>query len=233
MSRLETILTALPESVDWPQPPEHLATRVGARIRSQRLVRTPPRWAVAAVVAALIVVIGVVPGTRQAVADLLFEAGVRIGFVDRSPTQLAADLDLGEPVPIETASSGVGFVLQYPSILDPPRRAHLEAGAVTMIWEGPILLTQRAGGEAFAEKGLGPATEATVVVVAGEPGLWIEGAEHTFTLLDADGELIEETTRLAANVLLWSSEGIDFRLELTDGLERALEIAGSLEKVGR
>lgn len=229
MSRLETILAALPDSVDWPQPPEHLPTRVGARIRSDRLRRTPPRWTVAAVVTALIVVIGVVPGTRQAVADLFYEAGVRIGFVDRSPTLLAADLDLGEPVPIENASSEVGFVLQYPSILDPPRGAHLEAGSVTMVWEGPILFTQRAGGVAFAEKGLGPATEATLVVVAGEPGLWIEGAEHTFTLLDADGELIEETTRLAANVLLWSAEGIDYRLELTDGLERALEIAGSLE----
>lgn len=231
MSRLETILATLPQAVDWPEPSEHLVTRVGTRIRSRRRLTTPPRWAVAAVVAVLIVVTGLAPGTRQAVADLLHEAGVRIGFVHRTPARVASDLDLGEPVSVEHASAEVGFMLQYPSILDPPQSAYLEGGTVMLVWEGPILLTQRAGGEAYAEKGLGPATEATGVVVAGEPGLWIGGAEHSFTLLDAEGDLIEETTRLAANVLLWSADGIDYRLELTDGLERALAIAGSLERV--
>jgi hypothetical protein len=37
-------------------------------------------WVLAAV-AVLVLVIGLVPGTRRAVADLFREAGVRIGFI--------------------------------------------------------------------------------------------------------------------------------------------------------
>lgn len=229
MSRLETILATLPDSIDWPEPSEHLASRVGARIRSGRLLRNPPRWAIAAVVlGTLVFVIGLVPGPRQAVADLLYQAGVQVGFFEPGAAGTVAEVDLGEPTTVEQAAERVGFELAAPALLEQPEVVYLDGGAATMSWEGPILLTQRAGGEPYAQKGLGPDTDATDVVVAGEPGLWIEGAEHTFTLLGADGNPIVETSRLAANVLLWSSDGIDYRLELTEGLERALEIAESL-----
>ncbi|HUG31453.1 MAG TPA: hypothetical protein VMM14_01060 [Acidimicrobiia bacterium] len=104
---------------------------------------------------------------------------------------------------------------------------------MTLVWDGPVLLTQRPGGETYAAKGLGTGTDATEVVVAGQPGLWIEGAEHTFTLLDPEGNRVAETSRLAANVLLWSGDGVNYRLELTGTLDHALEIAHSLEVVGR
>lgn len=233
MSGLETTLATLGESVDWPEPSDHLANRVGARIRSGRLLGTPPRWAVAAVVlAALALLVGLVPGPRQAVADLLHEAGVRIGFFEPGTSDMLSDLDLGERIGIEDAPRRAGFELRAPAVLGPPESAHLDGGVVTLVWDGPILLTQRAGGGTYAQKGLGPETKATGVAVAGEPGLWIEGAEHTFTLLDADGDPVVETSRLAANVLLWNADGVDYRLELTGPLDRALEIAGSLEEVG-
>jgi hypothetical protein len=66
-------------------------------------------------------------------------------------------------------------------------------------------------------------------MIGEDPGIWIEGAGHSFTLLDEDGNPVEETARLAANVLLWSADGYDFRLELTDDLNQALEIAQSME----
>lgn len=228
MSRLETVLVSLPESLDWPEPSEHLATRVGSRIRSRSLLATPPRWAVAVVVAALLLIVGLVPGPRQAVADLLEEAGVRIGFLD--PSTEVADLDLGEPVTVETAVEQVGFALRGSDALGSPEGVYLEGGAAIMVWEGPVLLSQRSGDGPFAEKGVGTSTEVTPVEIDGQPGLWIEGAEHTFTLLDPSGEPIEGTTRLAANVLLWSADGVDYRLELTEGLTRALAIAESLEE---
>lgn len=227
MSRLETILNDLPQTVDWPEPSEHLATRVTGHIESARQPRRLRRWAVA--IAVLTLVIGLVPDTRQAVADLLHEAGVRIGFVDEVPTDLADDLNLGNPSTMEEAAEHASFDLPTPAALGPADGVYLDGGAVTMVWEGPTLLTQQPGGEPYATKGVGPDTEATHVAVAGDPGLWIEGAEHTFTLLDLQGNPVEETTRLAANVLLWSSDGVDYRLELTGDLDRALEIATSLK----
>lgn len=231
MSRLETVLASLTESMDWPEPSEHLATRVSARIRSRRLMSTPPRWAVALVVAALLMIVGLFPGPRQAVADLLEEAGVRIGFLD--PSTEVANLDLGEPMAVETAVERVGFALREPEILGPPEGAYLDGGAAILVWEGPILLSQRSSDEPFAEKRLGSSTEVTSAQIDGQPGIWIEGAEHSFTLLDPSGKPIEETTRLAANVLLWSDDGIDYRLELNGTLDEALAIATSLEEFPR
>lgn len=227
MSRLETILNDLSHTVDWPEPSEHLAPRVTGHIESTPHTHQLRRWAIA--IAVLTLVIGLVPDTRQAVADLLHEAGVRIGFVEETPTDLSDDLNLGDPSTIEQAAEHASFGLQAPGALGPPDEVYLDGQAVSMVWEGPTLLTQRPGGEPYGLKGVGSDTEASHVAIAGNPGLWIEGAEHTFTLLDKQGNPVEETARLAANVLLWSSDGVDYRLELTGDLDRALEIATSLK----
>ena len=233
MSELETILGDLSRSLDWPEPSEHLASRVVTRIDSGTAERSRSRWAITAATAALALVIGLVPATRQAVADLFQEAGVLIGFVEETPDDLVDELDLGTPVSLSEAAELGGFGLRAPTLLGPPEDVHFDGGAVVVLWEGPVLLTQRAGGEPYAQKGIGPDTEATGVVVSGEPGLWVEGAEHTFTLLDVEGNPVAETTRLAANVLLWSAGDVDYRLELTGELDRALEIAGSMEEIDR
>lgn len=229
MSRLDTILSDLPDAVDWPQPSEYLAARVGARIASNQTGRRP-RWVIAGAVAALVLVVGLVPGTRQAVADLFHEAGVRIGFVSETPTDLTSDLVLGAPVTADAAAGQVDFELRSPGVLGPPEEIFVDDATVSMVWEGPVLLTQRSNGEPFAEKGIGPGTNATGAIISSEPGLWVEGAGHTFTLLDEEGDPVQETARLAANVLLWNAGGIDYRLELTGDLDRAREIAESLAR---
>lgn len=227
MSHLETILNDLSHTVDWPEPSEHLATRVAGHVESTPHSHRVRRWAIA--IAVLTLVIGLVPDTRQAVADLLHEAGVKIGFVEEIPTDLSEDLDLGDPSTMREATEHATFELQAPAALGKAEAVYVDGEAVSMVWEGPTLLTQQTGGEPYALKGVGPDTEATHVTVAGDRGLWIEGAEHTYTLLDRQGTPVEETTRLAANVLLWSSDGVDYRLEITGDLDRALEIATSLE----
>lgn len=231
MNRLEMTLAVLPDSIDWPEPSEQLASRVRAHIESGETARSRTRrWAIASALALLVLVMGLLPGTRQALADLFHEAGVRIGFISETPTDLAADVDLGSPVTMEAAAEQVGFELRSPDILGLPDAVYVDDGAVSMVWAGPVLLTQRSGSEPFARKGIGPGTSATAASISGQPGLWIEGAGHTFTLLDEEGNPVQETTRLAANALLWSSGNIDYRLELTDDLDRALEIATSLER---
>lgn len=229
MTDLDRILATLSDAVDWPEPSEHLTTRVAARVES---LRRPAigfrRWAWIAVVA-LFLVVALIPGTRRAVANLFQEAGVRIGFIDEVPSDLGGDLHLGQLVTVEEAASRVGLDLRYPQVLGPPAETYIDtAGLVSMLWEGPVLLTQRAGGVAYAEKAIGSDTSVTGVDLDGGSALWVEGAEHSFTYLDARGDTIEETTRLAGNVLLWSRDDVDYRLELTTDLARALEIAESM-----
>jgi hypothetical protein len=96
-----------------------------------------------------------------------------------------------------------------------------------------LLLAQgkASGRKVFAQKQLGPGTRIRSLQVEGAAALWIEGAPHTLTLVDADGNAIEETTRLAANVLLWEANGVDHRLETTGDLDSALSIVATLEEV--
>lgn len=239
MNRLDETLRALPDSMDWPEPSPHMPARVSAIIESHEATGRL-RWVWVSAVSALVLAIALLPGARQAVADLLVEAGVRIGVVDEIPP-LGADLELGEEVTLHDAARVVSFEVRVPGEMGPPDGIFLDGETISLTWGGDgslpsapgtdvaMLLTQAPSGETRATKGVSPETELLPVTIDGSSALWIEGAEHTFTLVDNEGELIEETTRLAANVLLWSADGVDFRLELTGGLDRALSIARSLE----
>lgn len=239
MSRLDHVLATLPGTIDWPEPSPHMASRVAARIEAPA-PRAPRRW-IWATVTALIFAVAFIPGARQAVADLIVEAGVRIGVIEEAPTA-GADLDLGEEVSLSRAASVVDFPLSIPAELEAPGSIYLDGESISMVWEGDgtlpsapgtdvaVLLTQSPGGEPRASKGVTPDSDLLTLTVDGSPALWIEGAEHTFTALDEEGNPIEETTRLAANVLLWSSDSVDFRLELTGDLETALAIANSMKE---
>jgi hypothetical protein len=232
VSELERILATLPRSVDWPKPSEHMTTRVVARLEATKTHRPAwiRRWAWA-VATLIVLVVALIPGARQAVANLFQEAGVRIGFVEELSSDLGGALELGEQVSIEVAESQVGFDLRFPAILETPEETYIDrAGLVSMLWEGPILLMQRDGGAAFAEKSIPSDSRVSLVELSGGTAVWVEGAEHSFSYLDTEGNTIRETTRLAGNVLLWSAEGVDYRLELSERLDTALEIAESLEE---
>lgn len=252
-SRLESMLTSLGDSIEWPTPSPHLSARVTARIESEQpraasrgIWRRPAIATVAVLAVTLVFVFS--PSARQAVADLLSAAGIRIGVTsDQTPTTGAA-LDLGEFVQLDEIEDAVAFQLRVPGGGGPgePDAVYLsDSGQVTMVWDGTpslpaagdtgigLLLTQSAGndGPEFAEKSIGPETGVQTLTVEGQPALWIEGAAHTFTLLDAEGDPIEETTRLAANVLLWEAGGVNHRLETTGDLQRSLAVVDTLEPV--
>ncbi len=249
-SRLESMLSSLADSIDWPSPSPHLPTRVVAHIESLRRPTRRSGWRrLAMAMAAVIAVTGVMvvsPSARQAVADLFGVAGIRIGLnPDLAPTA-GADLNLGEPIRLADIGQVVDFDVRSPTggDLGPPDGVYLsEDGQVTMVWAGSqtlpaagdtdvsLLLTQRKayGLTDFAEKTIGPETEVQALHVEGHPALWIEGAPHTLTLLDAAGNPVKETTRLAANVLLWEAHGVNHRLETTGDLQSALAIVETLE----
>ena len=73
----------------------------------------------------------------------------------------------------------------------------------------------------------------TQLSLEGGPALWIEGAPHTLTLLDRSGSESATATRLAANVLLWESDSVAYRLETTADLATALRFVAVLQPVAQ
>jgi hypothetical protein len=246
---LERALTTLAAAVDWPEPGNDLAPRVVARITAPehlpfRRRRHAVRYA-AAVAAVLAGVLVLSPPVRHAVADMLEAAGVRLNLIEAVP-QLGGDLDLGAQVTLDEAVGSARFALRAPEggELGPADVVYRsDVGVIAMVWEGSpllpaapgsdvaLLLMQSPGSLTWGQKGVGPDSAVRVVTVEGVDGLWLEGAPHTFTLLDERGEPVEETARLAANVLLWEVDGINYRLETAGDLDSALAVVDRLEQV--
>ncbi len=246
---LERALTNLGAAVDWPEPGNDLAPRVVAHITAAEPLHYRRRWhavryaaAVAAVFAAVLVLS---PPVRHAVADMLEAAGVRLNLIEAVP-ELGGDLDLGAQVTLDEAVGSAGFALRAPEggELGPADAVYRsDGGVIAMVWEGSpllpaaprsdvaLLIMQSPGSLTWGEKGVGPDSVVRVVTVEGVDGLWLEGAPHTFTLLDERGEPVEETARLAANVLLWELDGINYRLETASDLDSALSVVDRLEQV--
>lgn len=249
-SRLESTLSTLADSIDWPTPSPHLPARVLARIEAEPSMFARSGWRRLAITTAVVVVVtGVMvfsPSIRQAAADLFSAAGIRIGLTTQSAPTVGSELNLGEPIPLDDIGQAVDFDVRIPAGDDPgpPASVYLSGdGQITVVWAGnptlpaagdtdvTLLLTQRKAYdlEDFAQKAIGPETEIQDLQVEDQPALWIEGAPHTLTLLDADGNPVEETSRLAANVLLWEANGVNHRLETTGDLQSALAIVETLE----
>jgi hypothetical protein len=64
------------------------------------------------------------------------------------------------------------------------------------------------------------------VVVNGEPGYWIQGL-HEVSYLDQNGVPVQDSTRIAGNVLLWERGDVTLRMESALSLQEALRIARS------
>jgi hypothetical protein len=243
-------MSALADAIDWPTPPSELATRVIGAIESEPTPRRSARWRRPAfAIATVAVVIGVMvfsPGAREAVADLFEAAGIRISLTNDPAPTIGADLDLGDPIDLVDTEQAVTFEVRVPTGADPgaPDGVYLsDDGEVTMVWaqgealpaagdtDVGLLLAQRQvdAPRHIGDKAIGRGTEVLVLEVEEHAGVWIEGTPHTLTFLDSDDQPVEETTRLAANVLLWEANGVNHRLETTGDLEGALAIVETLE----
>ena len=58
--------------------------------------------------------------------------------------------------------------------------------------------------------------------------LWIEGEPHLFFYRDRDGQVRDESVRLAGNVLLWERGELTLRLEGAIARDEAIRIAASV-----
>ena len=66
------------------------------------------------------------------------------------------------------------------------------------------------------------------VAVNGHRGWWISGEPHIFFFLGTDGEMRQETMRLATNTLLLDINGTIVRIEGNLTKRQALDLAASL-----
>ena len=184
-----------------------------------------------------------VPSASAAVPTVPAASGPAVG----SPTGATpgAGLSLGRQVSLDEARAAAGYSVGIPALagLGPPDAAWLDTtGAgpiVTLVW-GPrtgatatdgvgLLLSELPAriDTDFFQKFVGPGTRLQPVAV-GDAGWWITGALHAIAVVGADGNVRFDSVRLAANVLLWSSGQVTFRLETSLDLSHALELARSV-----
>jgi hypothetical protein len=196
--------------------------------------------AAAAALAALAATLAI-PDARSALLRVLHIGGARIEFVEElpavtpAPPELDLDLVLGRRVTLEQARRATGFDLRE---LDAaPDRVYLGSrGTVWFVYGTPqrvrLLVAQTPGfevDEAFILKKLVAAgTRVENVSVAGERGFLITGSPHVLLLVDQRGNVVEESARLARNVLVWEANGITYRLEGDFTSDEALALAESL-----
>ncbi len=179
-----------------------------------------------------------VPDARTALLRVLHLGGEQVELVDELPPA-AGGLDetvLGELVSIDEARRRASSELR--ELDEPPDRVYL-FGERPIVWfvYGPpgdvrLLVSQAPGlhvdRELIVKKLAGPGTALEETSVDGSPAFFISGSPHVVLLLDEQGNAVEDTTRLAGNVLFWEDDDVAFRLEGDFDKDQAVELAESL-----
>ena len=254
---ISVLLTDIGARVEWPEPPTAFAARVVGKLEGQPMRRpllrrfVPVAGALASLVAMLLVFS---PGTRDAVADFFGIGGVRIERVAprNVPTPaIGGTFDFGDRVSLDEAKARLGYDVLVPAlpVLGEPDEVYLSprrppGGLVALVYgarpgfepdpvtDVSILITQfqarleTRGG--FFKKLAGPATTIRQVEVNGNEGYWLSGGAHSFFYRDSDGNVVQESLRLVANVLLWEQDGLTLRIETIGSLRSAQDVARSL-----
>ncbi len=201
MTNLEARLAGLAHVLDVDDA--SLAESVAARLdrSSSSGLRSAHRrlQLVAAFVLVMVAAIALIPESRHVVARWFGLNQVRI---ERDP-------DLNVP------SAPTTFDLPGPG----ESRIVMLDGREIMV----STIDGRIGGP-IMKKTLGSSTSIIEVDVAGNLGLWIDGAPHEVMYEASDGDIVVE--RVAGNTLLWEIGDVLYRLEGFDNVEDAIEFVG-------
>jgi hypothetical protein len=237
---LERALTTLGRDLDVPEAPDlvpAVLAGMGARSPARPERR---RWvlAVALVVVAALAATLAIPDARSALFRFLSIGGERIELVEtlpEVPAQTDLELTLGERVTLDEARRSSSFPLRR--LDEPPDRVYVgERGTVWFLYGSPerarLLLAQSSllppGEDVLLKKLSGPGTTVERVDVDGSPGIFLSGEAHFLVLLDENGLIVEDSARLARDVLVWERGGMGYRLEGDLTLDEALRLAQSL-----
>ena len=240
--RLEDQLTDLGQHLDWPST--DVSADVLRRVSQPgRQPRPQRRWMPAAIAVTAVVLVMALPAGRGVIADLLGVVGIEIEWTASLPaTRPFDELELGGAVSLEEVQVGFPILVPEADPPGPPDRVYVDDGRVATVWATssalPAVVDTEIGmlhlqfaatlDEALLTKGAGRETKVRGVSVRGGFGIWIEDGPHVVSYVDGDGRERTETTRLAANVLMWEEDGVTHRIESSLSLEATLAIAESL-----
>lgn len=163
------------------------------------------------------------------------------------PAPAGERLGLGQPLSLPEARGRVAFPVLVPDLpaLGTPDEIYYGeppiGGQIALVWQpradlppaaetGVGLLIMQFQGRldpGYMKKLIGGTTSISSVTVADTAGYWITGEPHDFFYTNTSGTF-PERTRLAGNVLLWSKNGITYRIEGAGSLDDALRIAAAM-----
>jgi hypothetical protein len=254
VNELERALVAAGRELDVPETP-NLAPGVLAaiargrdtrRAKLQRVTWRPARRRMAVAVAlVLVAALGAtlaIPEARSAFLRIFDVGGERIEVVDDLPDiPVSEELEstLGERVTLAEAKLRAGFPLR--ELPDEPDRVYLgDRGSVWFLYgdpEHPRLLVSQfplvdVDEPALLKKLAGEGTRIEEVSVGGARGVFLSGEPHFFFYFYEDGRIVEDSARLARDVLVWDEGGVAYRLEGDFEREDALRLARALRQRG-
>jgi hypothetical protein len=248
--RLGEALAALAGTIAWPAEVDVTTTVVGS-IRGREThptlfrpkLRLPSRRRTAAIaIAAVLVVAG-----AAIAAKLVIDLGVvTIKVLPGRPTALpsvnASGPTFGHPATLAEAEREAGFRAWIPTELGPPDRVWVDRAPdarIVLAWRATdalpavddlpwgALLTGFRGDAIEASKSLfAQGDTLSQIRVDGHRGYWIEGP-HELDIVNDDGTY--SRYRVDANVLIWRSGGVVWRLETALDRQgaRALAVSAS------
>ena len=243
MNELERALVALGRELAVPDAPA-LAPRVLQALEPPRPLtsrRVRLGLALAVVLVAALLAALAIPDARSALLRFFHIGAARIEVVDELPTvvpeppELDLEIALGERVSLAQARRRAGFDLL--ELDERPDRVYLgPRGTVWFLYGRPdavrLLVAQtpqlRVDEPFILKKLAGAGVHVESTRVRGNPAYFLSGEPHELILIDEHGIPVQETARLAQDVLLWEEDGRTYRLEGDLTLDEALDIANSL-----
>jgi hypothetical protein len=237
------MLVELGRTLPEPAAPP-VARRVALLLRDQhRPRRLPVRAAVAiALGAAALAAAAAVPEARTSILRFFHLGGVSVERVERlPPVSPRGRLAPGREMSFTRARAQVSFPILVPKGFGTPSHTFYSGsdppgGQVTLLYGSlrrPMLLVTEFLGtkvEGVFSKQAGRRTVVERVKVGDSPGIWLGGAKHAFSFLDAAGMTRDYETRLAGNTLVWQHGALTVRLEADVSKAKALRLARSFER---
>ena len=230
MNELERRLQNLGGEIAYPPTPRFDLGFDRRPARAGRLRTLALGFAI--LLAVLAGVLALSPGARSAFLEIFRIRGAVVERVATLPDVQAQRLDFGERVDREEAERRAGFrLLDLGS--EPDAIFVRPDGLASVVYGDPprprLVLSQARGAiyEGFIKKTGSLNTTITFVTVRGEPGLFVDGADHFVMFRDEYGGISDERTYLAGTVLLWNRGPLLLRLEGDLTRKEALELAAT------
>jgi len=232
MNELERRLQALGGEIAYPPTPTFDLGFDRRPVRAGRL--RPLALGFAILLAVLAGVLAFSPGARSAFLEIFRIRGASVERVETLPDMQAQRIDFGERLGREEAERRAGFrLLDLGS--EPDAIFVRPDGLASVVYGEPsrprLVLSQARGAiyEGFIKKTGSRDTTINYVTVDGEPGLFVDGADHFVMFRDENGAISDERTYLAGTVLLWNRGPLLLRLEGDLTQKEALQLAESIE----